>query len=185
MACEITLGRLLPCKDGIGGIFDLYFINYGATFVIDGTTGEVTDINDGEAVPGAVTMYKWKVKGATNLEQTVTTSRDAGTTFWSQVLNATFTKLDSATQKQLKLMAWGRPHVIVVDNNGNAYACGIDDGMEVTGGTIVTGTAKGDLSGFTLVMTGEEQLPAPFIESATKADPFGGLTTAPTIVDGV
>ena len=32
--------------------------------------------------------------------------------------------------------------------------------MEVTGGTIVTGAAMGDLSGFTLTIVGEEPVPA-------------------------
>jgi hypothetical protein len=40
--------------------------------------------------------------------------------------------------------------------------------MEATGGTIVTGGASGDLSGFTLELTGEERYPAPFLNSASK-----------------
>jgi hypothetical protein len=35
--------------------------------------------------------------------------------------------------------------------------------MEVTGGTIVTGAAMGDLSGFTLTIVGEEPVPANII----------------------
>jgi len=35
--------------------------------------------------------------------------------------------------------------------------------MDVTGGTIVTGGAMGDLSGYTLTLTGMEPVPANFI----------------------
>jgi hypothetical protein len=35
--------------------------------------------------------------------------------------------------------------------------------MDVTGGTIVTGAAMGDLSGYTLELTGMERVPANFI----------------------
>ena len=37
--------------------------------------------------------------------------------------------------------------------------------MEVTGGTIVTGTAMGDMSGYTLTLTGMERTPANFLAS--------------------
>jgi hypothetical protein len=58
-------------------------------------------------------------------------------------------------------------------------------GAEVTGGTIVTGAAMGDLSGYTLTMEGQEQLPANFINGATLNNPFAGLANATdTIVVG-
>ena len=31
MACDITDGRVLPCKDTVGGLKNVYFINYDAT----------------------------------------------------------------------------------------------------------------------------------------------------------
>ena len=42
-------------------------------------------------------------------------------------------------------MAYGRPHIAVEDRNGNFLLCGLEHGMEVTGGSIATGTAFGDL----------------------------------------
>jgi len=59
------------------------------------------------------------------------------------------------------------------------------NGAEVTGGTIVTGAAMGDLSGYTLTMEGQETMPANFINGATTANPFAGLASATdTIVVG-
>ncbi len=43
------------------------------------------------------------------------------------------------------------------------FLAGLDHGMDVTGGTIVTGGAMGDLSGYTLTLTGMEAVPANFI----------------------
>ena len=57
-------------------------------------------------------------------------------------------------------------------------------GMDVTGGTIATGTNMADLSGFTLVLTGMEREPANFLSGATFDDPFAGLTTTPTVTVG-
>jgi hypothetical protein len=71
--------------------------------------------------------------------------------------------LDIVTHKQIKLLAYGRPQVIVEDNNGNLFYCGLEHGMEVTGGTIVSGTVMGDLSGYTLELKGMERVAANFI----------------------
>ena len=47
---------------------------------------------------------------------------------------------------------------------------GLEYGAEVTGGSIVTGTAMGDLSGYTLTLTAQEKLPANFVDATITAD---------------
>jgi hypothetical protein len=54
----------------------------------------------------------------------------------------------------------------------------------MTGGTITTGTAYGDLSGYTMEFTGQEQLPANFLSGSTLANPFAGVSNAPSVVYG-
>ena len=59
-----------------------------------------------------------------------------------------------------------------------------NNGADVSGGTIVTGASMGDLSGYTLTLTGQENLPANFLEGATAADPFAGMTGTVTVTQG-
>ena len=182
MACDLTLGRNEDCKSSLGGIDAIYFVNFGEMGNITlGTDDEVTDAD------GTFSAYKYTVKStATNFEQTINSSRDNGTTFISQVVNMTLKGLSKTDNKELKLMAWGRPQVIVEDRNGNAFLFGLERGAEVTGGTAVSGGAMGDLSGYTLSLTAEEATFANIIEGAVKGDPFVGLTSATaTIVEGV
>jgi hypothetical protein len=61
---------------------------------------------------------------------------------------------------------------------------GAEHGAEVTGGTISTGAAMGDLSGYTLTLAASELQPANFLEGATSADPFAGLTSTVTVTEG-
>jgi hypothetical protein len=70
---------------------------------------------------------------------------------------------------------------------------GLSNGAEVSGGTIVTGAAMGDLSGYTLSFSGQEKTPANFFEisvAATAVDypfsvtDFPGLTGTITITEG-
>jgi len=51
-------------------------------------------------------------------------------------------------------------------------------------GTIVTGNAMGDLNGYTLNATAMERVPANFLDGATTANPFAGMTNPVTIVTG-
>jgi hypothetical protein len=160
MACDLSSGRLEVCKDSVGGLYAVYFVNYGE---IAGVTYNGTDTDVIDSVAGTPSAYKYELKGASTFTQNVNSSRENGTTFYEQVLELTFKKLTVKDHKELKLMAYGRPQVIVQDNNGNLFLAGLDHGMDVTGGTIVTGGAMGDLSGYTLTLTGMEAVPANFI----------------------
>jgi hypothetical protein len=59
---------------------------------------------------------------------------------------------------------------------------GLEHGADVSGGTIVTGAAMGDLSGYTLTLTGMETTPANFVSSPTAADPYDGMSSATVTV---
>jgi len=179
MACDLTRGRKEPCKDVVGGIKAVYFLDYGDVTIAYDTTD--TDVIDDL---GTVTAYKYELKGNSSFEQAITSSRENGTTFFDQTLNITLKKLTKEDNKELKLMSYGRPHIVVHDYNGNAFLMGAEHGAEVTGGTIVTGAAMGDLSGYTLTLNAQEQQPANFLEGATEADPFGGLTGTVTVTEG-
>jgi len=193
MACDIAKGRKEPCKDVVGGIKNLYFVNYGdlgTVSITDDATGEeITNITGytGDVV-GDLTCYKYEVKGNSSLEQTVNSSRENGTTFYEQTLNLTLKKLSKLDNKELKLMAYGRPHVVVEDYNGNYMMVGLEHGADVSGGTVVTGAAMGDLSGYTLTLTAMETRPAVFMKNTGGAvfnsTDFAGLTGTITITEG-
>jgi hypothetical protein len=175
MSCLLTAGRTIPCKDVVGGIKAVYFVNFGDLGTITESADEVTDMT------GTFSAYKYDLKGNSSFEQSFNSSRENGTTFFEQTLNLTFTKLTKEDNKELKLMAYGRPQVVVLDYNDNAFLMGADHGAEVTGGTIVTGAALGDLSGYTLTLTAQELKPANFIAGVdlTNAEEvFAGMTSA-------
>lgn len=158
MACLLNTGRKVPCKSAVGGIKRVYFADYG-------TLGLASLDNDDviTALAGNPVWYQYDVKGTTSLESTVNSSRDNGTTFYTQTLNLTLTFLDAATRNELKVLAHGRPHIAIQDYNENMFLVGLENGAEVTGGSIATGAAMGDLSGFTLTFEAMEKTPPYFV----------------------
>jgi len=177
MPCDISLGRAEQCKNSIGGLKAAYFINWGdATTVTYSATAGQEDVIT--ALGGTPTGYKYELKGTSTFEQTVTSSRENGTTFVDQKLSLSIKKLSIADHKQLKLLAYGRPQIIVEDNNGNFFLAGLTKGMDLVTATISSGAAMADMSGYKMEFQGMEPVPANFVT--------GPLTTAilTTIVEG-
>jgi hypothetical protein len=86
------------------------------------------------------------------------------------VLNITLKKQDISTHKELKILAWSRPVIVIKDNNNNYFLMGKEHGAEVTGGSIVSGAGMGDLTGYTLTFGAQERVPANFIDASTDAE---------------
>lgn len=173
MACLLNTGRKVPCKDSVGGIKAAYFADYDTLGELTIVSGEVT------AFGGTPDFFKFDVKGNSSLEQTITSSRENGTAFYEQTLNLTLTKLDLATQQEIIEIVKARPHVIIEDYNGNYLLIGAANGADCSGGTIVTGAAMGDLTGFTLTMSGQEKLPAYFVDSTIVIADTSGVQIDP------
>ena len=164
MSCNLSLFRTEPCKDSVGGLTKIWFVNYDDD-LYGNLTFDATNTDAIESVSGTPSAYEYDIKGNSSFTQNIQSSRENGTTVFEQVLELTLHKLSIADHKELKLLSFGRPHVIIEDNNGNYFLAGAKHGMDVSGGTIVTGGAMGDLSGYTLTLTGMEQVPANFMES--------------------
>lgn len=171
MACLMTTGRKLACKDAVGGIRAIYFADYGTLGTATIALGIVTAFSG-----TAYTLFKYDVKSASGLSQTITSSDETGTTFYAQSLTVVLTKLDALTQQELQKLIVGRAHAFIEDNNGNFLAVGMTRGTNVTG-TITTGVALGDLNGYTLTVMGEEPLMSQFVTSSLVTTKIAGGAT--------
>ena len=178
MACDITSGRVEACKESVGGLRNLYIANFTAD-LYDGLTLDTDESIT--ALAAVVDVFKFEVRGDNNtFEETNESSRDNGTSFWTQTGNITLKKQDAATQKELKLLSYGRPHVIIEDYNGNFRLAGAQNGVEFSVSTS-TGGAMGDLNGYNITFEGKELSPALFIDSALIDDPAGFTVNAAVI----
>jgi hypothetical protein len=181
MSCNLTQGRNEVCKESVGGLAGVYFVNFTGSLA-NATNGESDALI--ESLPAGLTAYYYELKGTSAYTETVNTSRENGTTFFSQELVLNLKKLTNEMTTQLKLMAYGRPQIFVHTQNGDTLLVGQREGADMTAGTISTGAAMGDLYGYSLTFTGQEKFPASFVSGSTFANPFGAVTNAPTIVDG-
>ena len=166
MSCDLNAGRAFPCKDAIGGIVEVLFAKKGATVYTAIVNGAVADITSGTS------FYRYSLtKNSGSFQQTVTSSVENGTVFYEQVLTIQFPKLEAAVSSELESLLKNQLAIIVRDTNDNFHIMGYEFGAEVTGGTIGTGTAKGDVNGYNVVFTAQEKSIAPFAPDLVNSAP--------------
>lgn len=178
MACDIANGRVESCKDSVSGLDAIYFVNFG---IESSDVTYTTGTDEVSAVDGVTSLYKYELKGNNSFEQTITSSRENGTTFFEQVLSIELKKQDLATTKTVKLLAYGRPHIVIRNRAGQFKIAGLFRGMDLTAGSISDGVAMGDFNGYKLTFTGMENVPANFLDASTEAE-LAALFDASTIV---
>ena len=194
MACLITSGRIEPCKDSLGGLRNVYFINedIAANYMYRESSPGVyivdTDFSESiDYVNFVEKLYKFELKSNENVyDQEIVTSRENGTTFFRQTLTIKLKKQDIATHNAVKTLAYAKPRILVENNEGQFFLVGLLRGCDLTAGSINNGAALGDFSGYSLTFQAEELLPSQFVNLGTDAfyydiDPSGGQT-ATTIV---
>ena len=175
MACNITHGRVEPCKDAMAGLRNIYFINQDVDpayiykdnglnigiYIVDSAPDEAI-----EAVNFITHLYKFELKSNENVyDQEIVTSRENGTTFFRQILTIKLKKQDIATHNAVKTLAYAKPRIVVENNEGQFFLMGMFRGADLTAGSINSGGNMGDFTGYSLTFTAEEVLPAPFLQN--------------------
>jgi hypothetical protein len=175
MACEISHGRVEGCKQSVSGIKSCFIINYDDLNEDDAVfdTANPDESDELESwVPvdtaSRLQLYKYELKSTGNsLVSNINSSRDNGTTFFSQELVINLKNQDVTTHKQVKLLAYGRPRIVVRTMTDQYFLLGFAQGCDVTAGTVSTGAALGDFSGYQLTFVAEEELPPLFMDCST------------------
>ena len=189
MSCDIANGRLEACKDSVSGLDAIYIINYGtynpdpSTIggdVVYSTTAGLEDMIT--AINSVPTVYKYELKGANSFEQAIQSSRDNGTTFFEQTLTVQLKKQDPTTHKTIKLLAYGRPNIIVRTRSNDFFIAGLQRGCDVSAGTVSSGTNLGDFSGYGLTFTGMENVPANFLDCTSEAELLNNVLDGASVV---
>lgn len=154
MACNLTGAIALDCLDSIGGVKTLWVsTDFDYTSVTAGATAGITAVAGGTG-----TMYQIEVaKDVASFTETFTVSNTNGTAFFEQAVTIPVQHLSSAKRQQIQLLAYNRAsRVLVEDNNGLYWLVGLTRGCTLTTGSTTTGTAVGDATQYSFVLTAQE-----------------------------
>jgi hypothetical protein len=154
MACNLTAAIALDCLDSIGGIKTLWVsTDFDYTSITAGATAGITALSGGTG-----DFYQIQVaKDVASFTETFNVSNTNGTAFFEQAVTIPVQHLSSAKREQIQLLAYNRAsRVVFEDNNGLYWLVGLTRGCVLSTGTTTTGTAVGDATQYSFVLTAQE-----------------------------
>lgn len=166
MACALTQGYTLDCRDSVGGVVEIYFIEEGNVNSITEASGTVTAIT--KATGSVFRKYEQDQDTAFFVEN-LNSNIQNGTQFYQQELTIVLNKMAVNTRNELLLLNKNRLIAVVKDANGAYWLLGKTRFLYATAGNSGTGTASGDRNGYTFTYTALEPNLAPVVDSATVA----------------
>tara|TARA_R110002020_G_scaffold110765_3_gene255880 strand:- start:6509 stop:7072 length:564 start_codon:yes stop_codon:yes gene_type:complete len=185
MACNLTKGRNITCRDGIGGIKAIYIVQHDELTSYVSASGELTDLDLGSGDD----IYKYTLKrGTGSVTETINASSENGTVFYTQAVNVKLHDLTKEDQNQVKLLAQQRMVIFAelnaVSSGGKnvIVACGLDNGAELSAGTSVTGVGLGDMSGYDWTFEAQEPNPMQVVADYTTTPFDNGAFTFNAVV---
>lgn len=150
MACSQTIsGYTRGCETSVGGVKTVYLAPYvEGTFEGSGSTYS--------GVSSAVTWYNYDIrKNSASFTSTLNVDSANGVNYVSTELALVFSRMQASKRAEMYALTMGDTMGVVVDCNGEWWAFGAENPLEVTAGTGETGTAKGDGNKYTLTFTDE------------------------------
>lgn len=196
MACNLTRGLLVDCKDQIGGLKKIFFVRsycdniraratFNATNTLQMDTAGFNNWN-GQGGGGTTTVFQYDLRpNLSSMTVNINSDPANGTTFFEQTLSISMQKLSVAQTNELRLISYNRSQVFVLDMNDNVFLLGMDNGVDVSGGTAVTGVAKADMTGFTLELRAEEKEPLIWLPATAGTGDGAGNPTVKYPFDGL
>jgi hypothetical protein len=147
MACNLTAGLQLGCRDNTGGLKTLWITDFTNVTSITSSTGDTIT-----AISGAGTYYEFQlIRTSSQLTETVNASLENGTVFYQGEIVTYFSKLGQDKRNILKTLAQSQQLSIVAeDNNGQFFLLGQTYGCFISAGTQVSGKALGDQNGLNM-----------------------------------
>jgi hypothetical protein len=172
MACNLTEGLLLGCRDNAGGVQNMWITDYSNITTITQSTGDTIT-----AISGTGTFYAFElIRTSSQFTETVNASLEAGTVFYQDELVTYFAKMDQTKRNILKVLAQNQKLAIVFsDNNGEYWLMGQNYGSFISAGSQVSGKALGDANGLNMTFQALEQFPINSL-SGTLSSVCSGIT---------
>lgn len=170
MPCALTQNYNLDCRDSIGGLKEVYFIE----------TPNITAITEASGVVSAITkttgtkFYKYQlVKQTSMFEDDLTVNEENGTFYSSQKLSIILNKLQANTRNEIQLLGKNLITCVAADRNGKYFLLGATNGLVIKTAKAMSGTKMGDRNGYTIEFEGAEPVMAQEVSSSIIA----GLTS--------
>ena len=156
MACAISGGYAIDCRDAAGGNTEVYIIDFNDVTAVAEASGLVTGITK---APGK-RFYKFEIPQATaeGTDSPVGNTQN-GSLFFNHSFTFPMNKRDAATRNLVLVLAKARILIVTKELSGRWTMYGREAGLWLTEGQGTSGIAGGDRNGYSLTFAGEQREP--------------------------
>lgn len=170
MACALTQDYNLDCRDSVGGLKEVYFMELGSLSAFTEASGVVTALTKA----AGKRFYKYQlVKQTSMFDDTFTGNEENGTNYSAQKLSIVLNKMQANTRNEIQLLAKNLLVAVAVDRNGKAFLLGATNGLVAKTAKGESGTKMGDRNGYVIEFDGNE----PFMAQEVSSSIVSALTT--------
>ena len=166
MACALTQNIPLDCRQTTGGIKSIFvtnLLNQTAAPTVSGGTVTAYSLLTGQGFK----FFRYDFRKQTGeFTETETLSDANWTIFYATDIKIQFTKLEVNKRNEMYLLGQNDLVVIVLDNNGQYWLVGTQNGVTLTKVDGKTGKNFGDLNGYQIEMKGFEPQAAYLLPAA-------------------
>jgi hypothetical protein len=160
---DLTRGRTRQDKNRLGGNAVLYLFNrLDNAFTVDAATNVISAVN------GALTtVYAYDLENDGNtLAEPMIGNLNTGTRVNTTTVTCVLPFMTVADSAEFNLLAASNAQAVIKTRNGDYLALGLRAGMNWTIES-ATGGATGDLNGYTVTGTSQENKLSPYLDSTT------------------
>lgn len=162
-SCALTSNYTLDCRDSVGGLVEIYFIEAGNVQSITEASGNVTTITKAS---GKVFRKYEQDQDTAFFVENLNSNVQNGSLFYQQELTIVCNKMQTALRNELLLLNKNRLIAVAKDANGTYWLLGKTRFLHATAGNSGSGTASGDRNGYTFTYTALEPALAPTVDSS-------------------
>lgn len=176
MACESLSALPRLCAEGtLGGLNKVYIIahkdldaiNSGTTEVYSASTNGI--VNQVGLASGKTYVEIGLLKNTSGVKETLTKDPTKGTCFFNQEFTLVLGGLSNENRDFVEKVKNQPVSVIYKARNGNHYVIGLEGDLEVSAIEGGTGTAEGDLVGYSITFQGLSSTATPLMDSSIVA----------------
>jgi len=178
--CNLASGRGYFCGGQVGGIKKVFLAYYPDDEAIISVTAGATDgIVTGltnKTGSGTLAFYEFDLdRQLSSFNQTILTGK-GGAVAYQTDLELHMSHDSEESWARMQNVAEGLFQIIILDNNGVYYLAGVENGIEVGGGSFAHGgdVAYTDYVGYVISLTGAESVPA---YNMSTTNPFTTFST--------
>lgn len=159
MACAITSGYSIECRDSVGGVQTIWLIENANLYDASGNStvtsasGTVTALNK---VSGK-RFWKFEVPRATSMSMNgITASQENGTIFYTHQVEFPINQRNASVRNIIATLAKNRVTIVTLEGDGVYRMFGKAFGLFLDSSEGGSGTALGDRNGYMLKFSSQE-----------------------------